>query len=248
MYDGGVAAATRALRHALRAGASGALAWFAVLGALAAAPVFAARPFLTDDADVIKRGDCEVELVYATQSAHSLQSEGSTSAQLGCGVGLNTELSLAGLRVKRGSDDWPAVAVAGKTGLRPVADGALGVAVGYALLGEKQPGSEFKQTRAAVYLVATESLGNVLVHGNFGFAHDRIAHEGSTIWAVALEHTGERFDVGAEIFGESTRSAWLGVGARYAVLPNRLSVDTSYAIRGNSTRAQRATIGMVLAF
>jgi hypothetical protein len=175
----------------------------ALLAAVTAAPVFAARPFVTDDADVIQRGDCEVELVYARQHAHSMQSEGSSSAQLACGVGLKTELSLAGLRIQRGPDDWPAAAVGGKTALRPVADGGLGLAMSYLLLGEKQPASEFKQTRASVSLVATESLGRLLVHGNIGYAHDRIEHAAAAIWALALEHAGERFGFGAEVFGEA---------------------------------------------
>jgi hypothetical protein len=250
MHHRGADAAGRALtRGAWRCVlAARVLAAFAALGPCAPAPALAARPFVTDDADVIKPGGCEIELVQAEQRAHDTEDEGSTSAQLSCGIGGNTELSLAGLRAKRGSEHWPAVAIGGKTALRPLAEGELGIAIAYTLLGEKLPGSEFRETRGLASLVATQSLGHVLAHANFGYAYDRIAHVGRAVWAFALEHTGERFDFGGEIFGESTRSAWLGAGARYAVLQDRLSIDASYAVRGNSSRARRATVGVTIAF
>jgi len=97
-------------------------------------------------------------------------------------------------------------------------------------------------------LVATASFGQVLAHGNFGHTYDHTAHAGNTVWAFAMERLGERFDFGGELYGESTRTPWLGAGARYAVLPDRLSVDASYAVRMNSSRAKRATLGMTIAF
>jgi len=230
------------------AGGTRAAVALASVGLLALAPAWAARPFVTDDADIIAPEACELELVHATQHQRAAPDERNSSAQLACGIGLNTEFGASGARATRGDEHWPVVALVGKTGLRRVADGELGLAVAYSLLGEKLPGAAFKQTRAAAALVATETQGRVLFHGNLGFVRDRIARNTTTLWALAVERIGERFDFGGELFGESTRSAWLGAGGRYAVLPNRLSVDTSYAMRGNSTRARRATLGMVLAF
>jgi len=250
MHHHGVDAAAGALtRLTCARGCSLALfAMAALVGVLTAEPSFAARPFVTDDADVIKPGACEVELVHSEQRARMAQAERSTSAQLGCGVGASTELALAAQRTTRGSEHWPVLMVGGKTGLRPVSDGALGVAVAYSLVGEKLPGSAFKQTRAAASLVATESRGRVLAHGNLGFAHDRVLHANTTVWGFAVEKLGDRFDFGGEVFGENSRSAWLGAGARHAVLPDRLSVDASYSVRSNSARARRVTLGMTLAF
>jgi hypothetical protein len=210
--------------------------------------VFAARPFFTDDADVIKPGSCEIEIVQAAQWARAEPSERASSGQLGCGVGASTELTLAGLRLTRGQDDWPALIAGGKTGLLPVADGELGLALAYALTGEKLPGSEFRVTRGAASLVTTQTLGRTLVHGNFGFARDRVEGKNLPVWGMAVERIGTRFDYGGELYGESTRSAWLGAGARYAVLPDRFSIDASYAMRGNSARVRRATVGVTLAF
>jgi hypothetical protein len=250
MHDRGVGGAGATLSRSLcaRVFAARGLATLAALGLDAGGPASAARPFVTDDADVITPASCEVELVQAAQLAHDAEREGSSSAQVSCGVGARTELSLAGLRFTRGSEHWPAIAIGGKTGLRPVAEGDIGVAVAYSLLGEKQPGSELRETRGLATLVATGSLGHILAHGNFGYTYDRIVHAGTAVWAFAMEHLGERFDFGGELYAEGTRSPWLGAGARYAVLRDRLSVDASYVVRMNSSHAKRATVGMTIAF
>ena len=208
----------------------------------------AARPFFTEDADIIQRGNCEIELVQAGQSAGGTEPDRITSAQLGCGLPASTELAVIGLRVGRGTEHWPAAGVGGKTGLQPVGDGALGVAIAYALLYEKLPGASYQRSRSAISLVGTQTAGHVLLHGNVGFARDHFARENLVPWAAAAEHLGERFDFGGEVFAEGSRSAWFGAGARYAALPDRLSLDASYAIRANSARSRRATIGMTLSF
>src|SRR5882672_5114965 len=159
MHDRGVDAAAGARKRLIRVRGSGVavVAVAALAGMFAGMPAFAARPFVTDDADVIKPGACEVELVHTEQRARMAPAERSSSAQLGCGVGASTELALAGQRTRRGSEHWPVLLVGGKTGLRPVSEGDLGVAVAYSFVGEQLPGSAFKQTRAAASLVATES-------------------------------------------------------------------------------------------
>ena len=248
MHDRGVDAGARKRLTCVRGRGVALVAVAALAGVLVGMPVFAARPFVTDDADVIKPGACEVELVHTEQRARMAPAERSSSAQLGCGVGASTELALAGQRTTRGSEHWPALVVGGKTGLRPVSEGDLGVAVAYSFVGEQLPSNAFKQSRAAASLIATESLGRVLVHGNLGFAHDRLVHANTTLWGLAVEKLGDRLDFGGEVFGENARSAWLGAGARYAVLPDRLSIDASYSVRSNSARARRATLGMTLAF
>jgi len=208
----------------------------------------AARPFFTEDADIIQRGNCEVELVQVEQRARMTEAESGTSAQLACGVPASTELAVIGFRIRRGAEHWPGAGVGGKTGLQPVGDGALGVAIAYSLLAEKLPGASFQRSRSAISLVGTQTAGRMLFHGNVGFARDHFERENLVPWAAAAEHLGERFDFGGEVFAEGRRSAWLGAGARYAALPDRLSLDLSYAVRTNSARTRRATFGMTLSF
>ena len=222
------------------------MAALALLGALVSAPAIAARSFFTDYADVIEPHNCEMEFASTPQHARASENERSDSAPLACGVGLQT--GIAGARVSRGNDHWPAFAFVGKTALRRLDDGQLGVALAYSVVAEKLPGDDFKQSRASALLVATESRMPVLIHANLGVTHDRIVGSNTNLWAFAAEHVGERLGYGAEAFGEGTRSAWLGAGARYAVVPDRVILDTAFAARSNSSRARRATIGLTLAF
>ena len=68
--------------------------------------VHAARPFFTEDADIIQPGNCEIEVVLADQRAGGTDPESGTSAQLGCGLPASTELAVIGFRLRRDCKQW----------------------------------------------------------------------------------------------------------------------------------------------
>jgi hypothetical protein len=54
--------------------------------------------------------------------------------------------------------------------------------------------------------------------------------------------------VGVEVFGQSSESAWIGAGARYAIEAEKLWVDLSFAVQGGGNHARQGTMGLKYAF
>jgi hypothetical protein len=208
----------------------------------------AGRPFATEDAGVLEAVACEFEAFGARARALDAATEGSYAAQFGCGVGANTQLALAVSRLRAGGERATGVALAGKTALWPPAEQGVGVTLAYAIGAAKAGNGDWEHDASALVLVASEQRGRIVYHGNLGLVRDEIAGSSATAWAFAVERLGARFDVGFEVFSENSRSPWVGVGARYAVTPEKFYLDASFAQRTNSTRAQLVTVGLKVAF
>jgi hypothetical protein len=90
-------------------------------------------------------------------------------------------------------------------------------------------------------------LGALLLHANLGW--NRGHRISTTTWAVAFEYaTAAGFDFGVEAYGDDRSAAFVGLGARYAVLAEKFFVDMSYAEQTDSARARSLTVGLKLAF
>ncbi|GIL05650.1 MAG: hypothetical protein BroJett031_21700 [Betaproteobacteria bacterium] len=221
-----------------------------VLLALAASPVIAGRPFATEDAGVLAAGECELETYALRQTAGDAPKETGWWVQPGCGVGFRTQLAAGGGRTKVESDRFTAAALSGKTWLRELGDDRTGVTLAYSIGGAKAPGGSFEHDSTALAAVVSSPVAkHLLWHANLGWSRSQAERLTSTTWALALERTSESgLDVGAEIYGDDHEAAWLGVAARYALRPEKLFVDVSWAVQTNSARAKQLTIGLKLAF
>jgi hypothetical protein len=221
-----------------------------VLLALAASPAIAGRPFATEDAGVLAAGECELEAYALRQTAGDAPKETGWWVQPGCGVGFRTQLAAGGGRTKVESDRFTAAALSGKTWLRELGDDRTGVVLAYAVGGEKAPGGSFKHESTALAAVVSSPVAkDLLLHANLGWSRSQAGRLNSTTWALSLERTGDSgLDVGAEIYGDDQAAAWLGVGARYTLRPQKLFVDFSWAAQTNSARAKLVTVGLKLAF
>lgn len=201
-------------------------------------------------AGVLTAGECELEVFALRQTAGDAPKETGGWAKPGCGIGYRTQLAFGGGRTKVEPDRHTAAALSGKTWLRELTDEQTGVALAYAVGGEKAPGRSFRHENTALAAVASSPVAkDLLLHANLGWSRSQAERLTSTTWALALERTGDGgLDVGAEIYGDDRSAAWLGVGARWALRPQKLSVDFSWAVQTDSARAKLVTIGLKLAF
>ncbi|HEU0201226.1 MAG TPA: hypothetical protein VFR86_12425 [Burkholderiaceae bacterium] len=216
---------------------------------LVALPAVAGRPFATEDAGVLEPGECELESFYARATARDTPRETGWWLQPGCGIGVRTQLAVGAGMTRVEGESTRAVAVAGKTYLRPLTDDQWGLTVAYQLGMARPPGESFEHDLTEVRAVVTVPLGQTLVHANVGWNRAQVDRIDSTLWAVAIERPLlKALDVGAEAYGDDRTAAWLGVGARYAVVADKFFVDASYAVQTNSARARLLTIGIKLEF
>lgn len=208
-------------------------------------PSWAGRPFTTEDAGVLAVGDCELEAYGSHTRARPDPSERGGWGQVGCGIGLDTQLAAGGGRFKSGDEASTVAALVGKTALRPLADDSFGIALAYALVGFKPPGGHLRHARSSATLVVSIPHGRTITHANLGIDRSRLEDKTVGTYAIAIERLGERgIDVGLELFGQGSESPWIGTGVRYTIKPEKLFVDASFAVQSGGSNARQSTIGI----
>lgn len=211
--------------------------------------VWAGRPFATEDAGVIAAAACEIEAFAASVGARTTPSERGGWGQISCGIGANTQIG-AGLGRTKADDHYnTSGALIGKTALRRLSEGSMGLAVAYSFGAIKRASEAVRRDASSFSMALSIPRGRTLVHANLGVARSHIENETTATYALALERLGEQgLDVGVEVFGREREAAWIGTGARYAVLPEKLSIDFSFAQQIDSLRTRLLTVGAKYAF
>lgn len=176
----------------------------------------AGRPLATEDADILEPRDCEWEYFVARESASASPSVKGWTTQVGCGIGLSTQVALAYARARAQGLTAQGLVLVGKTGLKERKGDSLGLTLAWTLGAEKVPGSSHELTQ--LNLVATKELAeNLTGHANLGWARSEFACASSTTWNVATEYSlGAGVDLMAEYYDDDRSKPWLGAGRALA--------------------------------
>lgn len=223
----------------------GALAAMA-MAALLSTPAHAGRPLQTEDAGVLDRGECELEIAFAREGRRTpALREG--HGQVACGVGLQSQLALAYGRID-GDGRADILGASGKTALRPLTDDQTGVTLAWGAGFLRPRGGGFERDAVEVRAVVTHPVGPWFLHGNVGWLREA-DHTNRTVWGAAVERTATIGAVDAmfEFFGDGHGKTWANAGLRWNVAPERFSLDGSYG-RHTSGGASLMTVGMKLLF
>lgn len=223
---------------------------FALASLLARAtqPAHAGRPFVTEDAGVLERGECEWESFAGRARGDGLTAT-QLATQVGCGIGLKSQVAASVGQAKVEGIKARSVGINGKTNLFRSADesGAFTLAWGFdstRVLGEDV------STRFLNLVYSHRIQDKVTVHLNYLGA--RSSGGGSTEttrqWALAAEvPLAGDWEIGAEVFGTKSSDASIGLGARWN-LSKQLSLNASLHTTTESPRVNTATVGAKLAF
>lgn len=210
-------------------------------------PALADRPLVSETADVIDRGTCQVEAAYGralTRGAPALRDVG---AIFSCGVPLQTQLALGYGHTRGGGVKFESLLMGGKTTLRPPEHGQTGFGVAYSLVGEKSPGSSGKvEEFNLVGLVTAELAKGLLGHANLGWSRSRSARQDTTTWSLGMETTGD-LTFAADLFGDDRNRPAASAGAGL-VLGGGLSINGAYAVQFDSPRVRLWSIGAKFVF
>lgn len=213
-------------------------------------PAWAGRPLATEDAGVLGRNECEIESYAGRVRGGNDPGVSTRWAQLGCGIGRDTQLAF-GAGVENADADRSAIAaLTGKTFLRELTDEQTGFTLAYALFGAQEPGNRFKHDATELKAVVSIPNGGWLLHANLGVHHSQTTKNYSTVWGLAAERTGAvgPVDLMTEIVGDDRTAPWVQVAARWTVIPERLYLDSSWGVQTNSARSKQATVGLRIAF
>ena len=211
----------------------------------------AARPLATDDAGVLNSAQCEIDTFVERSRVRDEPSYLGGSLQAGCGIGLNTQLSVVGARFD-GDPATTHLGLAGKTALIALTDSGPGLTVGYALEWARQSGQPFQLDTGLLIAIATFPFEkDWFAHVNAGWQRTQTPRKNALFWGLAIEREAvadSRVDLMAEAYGAGESSPWFALGARFHVIDQRLSINGSIAIKSGSERETRATIGARFAF
>lgn len=189
--------------------------------------VFAARPFVTDDARLTTGGSCQFE------SWTRIYPDGREVWALpACNPSGDLEFTFGGGRARYdGESATRDYVLQAKTLFRPLETNGWGwgLAAGTIRHPEINPGPNLLGNTYA-YVPVSLSLHDdrVVVHANLGWLKDRASGRSSASWGIGGEFSLHPGLLGiAETYGDSHGMAYGQMGVRYSVIPDLFQVDAT---------------------
>lgn len=219
----------------------------AALAALALPAARADRPLASETADVIDRGDCQVEADTGTTRSRGAPHLRTRNALITCGVAYQTQPALVYGRSGSGSDSAESLLLGAKTTfVMPSAD-RLGYGAAYSVAAVKVPGTSWRREELSVTGLVTATLGKELLgHANLGWMHNRAARQSNAQWSLGVETVGD-FTVAADVFGVQRERPWASAGVGY-LLGKGLSPNAVAAAQFETPRLRQLSVGAKLVF
>lgn len=204
----------------------------------------AAQPYATDDAAILDKGTCQLEIGrLADRDAHELW------LLPACNFTGNVELTLGKLQFNEADSTRNLYVLQGKGVFFRETDSphAWGWLAG--LRGHHQTADDRRQLSAVFgsLLYTYEAYRDLLLfHVNIGGRSDRDDRRNATTWGSAAEfRMNSHFTLIGEFFGDDRVPAFHQLGIRAALIPDRLEFDVSYgANSGRQADTRWWTLGI----
>lgn len=187
---------------------------------VAASSAFAVGPMVTQSADILDRGNCDVEGLWGRDNA-KLGATKFHTTHLGlradCGVIDGTQIGLVGERIKFAGAKADALSLVGKTRLWDDAQFGGKLALTYGVHGVRDRNLDFDYAASDIGLAYTQTLAEKhKLHGNVGVA---IAKGGDSTkgWALGYEYAATpTVSLLAETYGAEGSKPTQALGVRWA--------------------------------
>ncbi len=225
-----------------------------VLAALACAAVChsaqADRTRQADNADVLERGDCELETKFERRAVRGAAPERESSVRLGCGLGWRTELALESTHQRSEGLRDQAIGAEGKTSLRPPGIGQIGWALSYGAGAQRGGNARWQHSDSFAALeAALKPEEDWQIEARLGSARDHIARSDKTLWALALElAVTDAVEVRVEADGDDRSRPLVSVALRWLFWPEHALLTLSSGTRAGPMRERRFGIGISFEF
>jgi len=213
--------------------------------ALYSALACAGRPLVSETADVIGAGGCELETNVAHQVEPNHPKASMAEAQFACGLRGHSQLGLlfGSTRSAEGTDRL--LALVGKTNLVEPAEGRTGFALAYSIWTGQDAGEIWRHAGSRLYGIASHELApQLLGHLNLGWL--RSQHRDHTTWSLGIQREGA-LGWAVDLFGDDRSRPWLS-GGLIASPVDKFSVNLSLAQQIARAPARLWTIGAKIEF
>ena len=213
--------------------------------ALCSALACAGRPLVSETADVIGAGGCELETSVARQVEPNHPKASMADAQFACGLGGHSQFGLlvGGARSADGTDRL--LAFVGKTNLVEPAEGRTGFGLAYSIWTGQDAGESWRHAGSRLYGIASRELApQLLGHLNLGWL--RRQRRDHTTWSLGIQREGA-LGWAVDLFGDDRSRPWLS-GGLIASPVDKFSVNLSLAQRIAPAPARLWTLGAKIEF
>lgn len=203
-----------------------------------------------DNADVLDRGDCELETAFERHTARGAAPERDSSVRLGCGIGWRTELAAASARRRGEGVRDESISVEGKTSLREPGIGQIGWTLVYGIGMQRGEMARWRRSESfAAVEVAIQPANDWQLEARLGSSRDHLARSDKTVWATAVEHAlTEVVELRVEADGDDRSRPFVGVGVRWLFWPERALLSVSCGARPGPLRERRFGVGVTFEF
>lgn len=217
------------------------------LSALGPGPAWGDRPLVSETADVIERGACQVEAAATAHRASGLPAAHERAAVFTCGVAFDTQPALAYGRRRSGGFREDTLILGAKTTLQAPEGARPGFGVAYSIGAFKEPALSWRREELKVVgLITMELSRGLLGHGNLGWSRSRSARQDTTTWSLGVETVGD-FTMAADAYGDDRGRPSVSAGVGYT-FGKGLSANAVLATLFESTRVHQFSIGAKLVF
>jgi hypothetical protein len=212
-----------------------------------AASAVADRPLVSETADVIDSGACQIESALSRSRASGSDAVRLFGATFSCGIGLKTQLALGAERERAGSERATGLLLGGKTTLVAPESDRTGYGVAYTLTGGKSAGSSLRFEELSLSgLITRELRDGLLGHANLGWKRARVGSRNTTVWSLGME-TAADFTIAADVFGDDRGRPAVSLGMGTVLTPG-LSVNLAVAQQFETPRVRQTSVGLKVAF
>lgn len=202
-----------------------------------------------DEEDAVEPGDCELELQRERKTLRGGPSELESTVQLGCGIGLRTELVVAVARQRSGSAREESIDFEAQTWLGRV--GGLGWTLELGASRERESGTRWQLAAHKAAIVAAYQPSDAwVVDAKLGAVRDRIQRRHTTVWELAVEHeVSDPLVVRAALEGNDRRGRpFATIELKYEFWPDRARVNLSYGGRSGAAHERLVGVGVTFEF
>lgn len=205
---------------------------------LAAFEVYAARPFVTDDARVVDKDGCQVETFVKRQRRFDENEFWFLPACNPWGA----ELTLGHSRVDSNlSGDARTTVLQVKTLLKPLPTNGAGFAFTVGMLSNSANSPYFNGIGSFSFLD-----DRIVLHTNLGAIRDNVAKVSRGTWGTGAEILliAPRLYGIVETYGQRGEKPTAHTGLRIWLVPNRVQVDTTLGVQNSSPERRFGTLGL----
>lgn len=215
--------------------------------AVASTSAWADRPLVSETADVIPTGTCQLETAAARVTSSGAPSATGFNALYSCGVAGIHQFALGYGRARSDGETAQALSLGGKSTLIAPANGATGLGVAYSIALAKGSGGSFEhETTTVIGVLTREFTDGVLGHANLGWSRSESARLNSAVWSLGVEVGSERV-FAVDVFGDDRARPWLSAGMGWTVV-DKVSVNLAYAMQFENPKVKNLSVGFKVVF